>query len=234
MDDVSDGAKPLGLSSYFIRLTQLITSWMSLKTAHGRLYELDLRLRPDGNAGPLAISNERFLSYYDREAWIWEFFALRDARTVLNGSPFSKHLSAKLEILRSQRIKPAELSSAFAEIQDRRKGETYHFWNLKQRHGGLLDCLIALYIIGNLDKEYPAISNRLSQIQSRLEQLIQQLSTRLISYNSSTLPEQLIYFIAIQLGYDSDTLLKTQIDNDTNLISKILAILLHTKSEKNS
>ena len=234
MDDISDGAKPLGLSSYFIRLTQLITSWMSLKTAHGRLYELDLRLRPDGNAGPLAISSERFSSYYDREAWIWEFFALRDARTVLNGSPFSKHLSAKLEILRSHRIKPAELSSAFAEIQDRRKGETYHFWNLKQRHGGLLDCSIVLYIIGNLDKEYPAISNRLNQIQSRLEQLIQQLSTRLISYNSSTLPEQLIYFIAIQLGYNSDTLLKTQIDNDTSLISKILRILLHSKPEENS
>ena len=232
MDDVSDGAKPLGLSSYFIRLTQLITSWMSLKTAHGKLYELDLRLRPDGNAGPLAISSERFSSYYDREAWIWEFFALRDAHTVLNGSPFSKHLSAKLEILRSQRIKPAELSSAFAEIQDRREGETYHFWNLKQRNGGLLDCSIALYIIGNLDKEYPAIFKRLNQIHSRLEQLIQQLSTRLISYNSSTLPEQLIYFIAIQLGYDSDTLLKTQIDNDTNLISKILTILLHSKSEK--
>ena len=137
--------------------------------------------------------------------------------------------------MRSQRIKPAELSSSFAEIQDRREGETYHFWNLKQRHGGLLDCSIALYIIGNLNKEYPAISNRLNQIQSRLEQLIQQLSTRLISYNnSSTLPEQLIYFIAIQLGYDSDTLLKTQIDNDTNLISKILTILLHSKSEKYS
>ena len=177
-------------------------------------------------------SSERFSSYYDREAWIWEFFALRDAHTVLNGSPFSKHLSAKLEILRSQRIKPAELSSAFAEIQDRREGETYHFWNLKQRNGGLLDCSIALYIIGNLDKEYPAISNRLNQIQSRLEQLIQQLSTRVISYNSRTLPEQLIYFIAIQLGYDSGTLLKTQIDNDTNLISKILTILLHSKSEK--
>jgi hypothetical protein len=85
-----------------------------------------------------------------------------------------------------------------------------------------------------LDKEYPAISNRLNQIQSRLEQLIQQLSTRLISYNSSTLPEQLIYFIAIQLGYDSDTLLKTQIDNDTSLISKILRILLHSKPEENS
>ena len=83
-----------------------------------------------------------------------------------------------------------------------------------------------------MDKEYPAISNRLNQIQSRLEQLIQQLSTRVISYNSRTLPEQLIYFIAIQLGYDSGTLLKTQIDNDTNLISKILTILLHSKSEK--
>ena len=231
MEDVSDGRKPLGLSSYFIRLTQLITNWMSLKTKHGKLYELDLRLRPDGNAGPIALSSERFSSYYESEAWIWEFFALRDARTVLNGSEFSEHISANLKALRSQRIKYDELLSAFTEIQNRRKEETYHFWNLKQRHGGLLDCSIALYLIGNLDNKYPAISKRLKQIQSRLEQLVQQLSTRLISYNSSVLPEQPINSVANQLGYDSCELLKTKIDEDTKLISKILMVLLNYKHD---
>mgnify|MGYP007000054870 CR=1 len=79
-------------------------------------------------------------------------------------------------------------------------------------------CSIALYVLRNLDKKYPAISKRLKQIHSRLDQLVQQLSTRLISYNSSVLPEQPINSVAYQLGYGSYELLKTKIDEDTKLI----------------
>ena len=232
LESVSDGPKPLGISSYFIRLTQLINSWMNLKTAHGKLYELDLRLRPDGNAGPLALNNERFSSYYESEAWIWEFFALRDARTLLNETSLSNNISNKLKILRSQNFTIAELIMAFREIQNKRREQNYPFWNLKQHHGGLLDCSMACYIIEKSEKNYPLIFKRLNQIYFRFDCLIQELSTRLISHYKNELPERVIYFIAIQLGHKSADFLKLKIQNDFAFVSKILFILLDYKKDK--
>ena len=232
LNSISNGPKPLGITSYFIRLTQLITSWMNLKTAHGKLYELDLRLRPDGNAGPLALSSERFSSYYKSEAWIWEFFALRDARTLLNETSFSDSISTKLKILRSQIFTNTELTSAFSEIRNKRREQSYPFWNLKQHHGGLLDCSIACYIIKKSEKNYPTISKRLNEVYFRFEGIIQELSTRLPTYNKNELPDRVIHFIAIQLGHNSAESFKTQICNDFKLVSKVLSILLDHKTDK--
>ena len=215
----------LDTSSYFIRLTQLINNWMTFKTSHGSLYELDLRLRPDGNAGPLAVSIERFSSYYENEAWIWEFFALRNARLLLNDNNFSDKIGALLKYIQSRVFKSNELKAAFAEILNKRKAEFYPFWNLKQQHGGLLDCSISQYILGTLEKKYPSISNKLNEIHTRLDNLIQQLSTRLISYHHNELPKRVIHFIAIQLNYENAETLKRQVTEDLRIVTKILTIL---------
>ena len=222
----SKSEEQLGLSSYFIRLTQLITNWMSLKTSHGRLYELDLRLRPDGNAGPLAVNIDRLSSYYQNEAWIWEFFAFRNARLLLNKTKFSDEVSQVIKFIRSRAFKRNELIDSFREIIHKRNLETYPFWNLKQQHGGLLDCSIALYILQKLEKNYPALTNRLNKIHERFDNIIQQLSTRLISYNHNELPEQVMHFIAVQLNYGNAKLLKEQVSVDLQFIKKILKILL--------
>ena len=212
-------------SSYFIRLTQLINNWMTFKTSHGSLYELDLRLRPDGNAGPLAVSMERFSSYYENEAWIWEFFALRNARLLLNGNNFSDKIVPVLKYMQSRVFKSNELKVAFAEILNKRKAEIYPLWNLKQQHGGLLDCSIAQYMLGTFEKKYPLISNKLNQIHLRLDTLIQQLSTRLVSYHHNELPKRVIHFIAIQLNYENAETLKRQVTEDFRIVTKILTIL---------
>lgn len=238
LDLVSDGAKPLGISSYFIRLTQLITNWMSLKTAHGKLYDIDLRLRPDGNAGPVAVSSERLASYYQNEAWIWELFALRDAH-FMTSTPFTHNNQAPIETsffsnkilkilqsIQSRQIDHTELVHAFSDMINKRKLETFFFWNIKQHHGGLLDCFIAQFILNNLDKNYPRINNKLNKINARFDTLIQQLATRLISYKKDELPENVIYFIAIQSGYKTTEALKVQIGKDYNMVKKIHSILL--------
>ena len=67
--EASDGEKPLDASLYFIRLMQRFISAMSSPTAEGKLYELDFRLRPSGNAGPLATHVDGFLKYQQEEAW---------------------------------------------------------------------------------------------------------------------------------------------------------------------
>ncbi|MBO6768857.1 MAG: bifunctional [glutamine synthetase] adenylyltransferase/[glutamine synthetase]-adenylyl-L-tyrosine phosphorylase [Erythrobacter sp.] len=81
----SDGDRPLGATLYFNRLAQRVTAALSVPTAQGALYEVDTRLRPQGNQGPLAVSVESFARYQREDAWTWEHMALTRAR-VLVGS----------------------------------------------------------------------------------------------------------------------------------------------------
>ncbi len=82
----SDGRRPLAATLYFNRLAQRLTAALSVPTAEGALYEVDTRLRPQGNQGPLAVSIESFERYQKEDAWTWEHMALCRAR-VLVASP---------------------------------------------------------------------------------------------------------------------------------------------------
>ncbi len=71
----SDGGKPLYPSHYYARLTQRLIAAVSAPTAEGVMYELDLRLRPSGNKGPVATRLAAFERYQLEEAWTWEHMA---------------------------------------------------------------------------------------------------------------------------------------------------------------
>ena len=85
----SDGERPLGATIYYNRLASRIGAALSVPTAQGALYEVDTRLRPQGNQGPLAVSCEAFGKYQREAAWTWEHMALARAR-VLYGSPAAR------------------------------------------------------------------------------------------------------------------------------------------------
>ena len=78
----STGDRTLGSQAYFTRLTQTFVNWLSRPTAEGSLYEVDLRLRPDGDRGAVAVGLERFIEYYRKDAWVWEKLALAKARII--------------------------------------------------------------------------------------------------------------------------------------------------------
>lgn len=78
----SDGERPLGATLYFNRLAQRVSAALSVPTAEGALYEVDTRLRPQGNQGPLAVSLESFAKYQREDAWTWEHMALCRARAI--------------------------------------------------------------------------------------------------------------------------------------------------------
>ncbi|SOC00088.1 [protein-PII] uridylyltransferase family protein [Rhodobacter maris] len=92
----SQGPKPLATRPYFARLTQAFITALSAQMPEGRLYEVDMRLRPSGRQGPVAVSLESYRSYQMEEAWTWEHLALTRAR-VLAGDP---GLSADVEEVR--------------------------------------------------------------------------------------------------------------------------------------
>ncbi|MEL7151135.1 MAG: glutamine-synthetase adenylyltransferase [Pseudomonadota bacterium] len=94
--EASDGPRPLATRPYFARLTQALVTALAAPTAEGRLYEVDMRLRPSGRQGPVATSLAAFTTYQKEEAWTWEHLALTRARPLV-GEP---SLLADIEAVR--------------------------------------------------------------------------------------------------------------------------------------
>jgi len=145
----SDGERSLHGAQYFARLTQRLISAFTTRTNYGVLYDVDMRLRPSGRAGPLASRIDSFADYQEREAWTWEHMALTRAR-VISASPAFR---AKIEnIIRSVLTRPRDAASTAGDVADMRraiaqeKGED-DIWNLKLAAGGLVDIdFIAQYL----------------------------------------------------------------------------------------
>jgi len=138
----SDGARPLAISQYYTRLTQRLVTALSAPTAEGSLYEVDFRLRPSGNAGPLATNLGGFIAYQEKEAWTWEHMALTRARVIASSSEgfaakIQHHLCQTLAKERDRAALADDVRSMRARIE-KEKG-TKDIWDLKQVAGGLVD-----------------------------------------------------------------------------------------------
>jgi len=95
-DAQSDGARPLSATMYFNRLAQRVSGALSVPTAQGDLYEVDTRLRPQGNQGPLAVSVDAFAKYQRESAWTWEHMALTRARALLGSGSARTRLEQEI------------------------------------------------------------------------------------------------------------------------------------------
>ncbi len=93
----SDGDRPLEITTYFIRLTQRLINALTATTGEGALYDIDMRLRPSGSAGPLALSLTAFEQYHSTRAWTWEHMALTRARAIAGPQDFLAQISKIIE-----------------------------------------------------------------------------------------------------------------------------------------
>ncbi|MEK7819610.1 MAG: bifunctional [glutamine synthetase] adenylyltransferase/[glutamine synthetase]-adenylyl-L-tyrosine phosphorylase, partial [Pseudomonadota bacterium] len=107
--DASDGAKPLPPSQYFARLSQRLINSLTALTAEGRLYEVDMRLRPSGNKGPLAVALDGFVRYQEEEAWTWEHMALARARAVAGPAGLRDRVTQAIRRVLARPRDPARL-----------------------------------------------------------------------------------------------------------------------------
>jgi glutamate-ammonia-ligase adenylyltransferase len=145
----SDGPRPLHGAHYFARFTQRLISAFTTRTNYGVLYDVDMRLRPSGRAGPVASHLKSFADYQEREAWTWEHMALTRAR-VISAPP---GLRAGIEkIIREVLTRPRAADVVASDVADMRraialeKGED-DVWDLKYAAGGLVDIdFIAQYL----------------------------------------------------------------------------------------
>ena len=137
----SDGAKSLAPTVYYTRLTQRLVAALSAPTAEGTLYEVDFRLRPSGQAGPLATRVSAFETYQDKDAWTWEHMALTRARLIAGDPALIARAKASIRKVLTRPRDPAKLALEVADMRARIQAEkgSKDVWDLKQVAGGLVD-----------------------------------------------------------------------------------------------
>jgi len=151
----TDGPRPIDGAQFFTRLGQRIVHLLTAQTPSGQLYEVDMRLRPSGNAGLLVSSLGAFRRYQENEAWTWEHQALVRARVLVG----SRRLAAGFAQVREQVLaRPRDLAVLRREVGEMRAKmrdnlgtplsaagmaenafEAAVPFNLKQDAGGIVD-----------------------------------------------------------------------------------------------
>lgn len=148
--ELSDGEKALSPGVWFGRLCQRLISAITAPTAEGSLYDIDMRLRPSGSAGPTASRLDGLEHYYREEAWTWELMALTRARVVAATLPaVGERTTAVIAEALARPRDPDRLVVAVADMRRRiarqHKGESR--WDIKHHRGGLVDIeFIAQYL----------------------------------------------------------------------------------------
>jgi glutamate-ammonia-ligase adenylyltransferase len=147
--EASDGPQPLPPIQYYTRLSARMVTALTALTNEGALYEVDMRLRPSGRAGPLANSLEGFAAYHAQSAWTWEHMALTRARVIHGPAPLADRLN---EILRATLCKPRDPAVLVRDVADMRDRIARHappksLWDFKHLAGGLFDVdFVAQYL----------------------------------------------------------------------------------------
>ncbi len=145
----SDGKKPLAPSQYYARLTQRLIAALAAPTAEGIAYEVDLRLRPSGQAGPLATSLSSFKHYQLNEAWTWEHMAMSRGRAIAGDAKLKARVAKVLDALVEKPRDRAKLAKDAASMRARieREKPAAGPFDVKLAVGGLMDCEFAAQVL---------------------------------------------------------------------------------------
>ena len=145
---MTNGDKSIANSVFFTRLGQRIISYLNTVTAAGQLYEVDMRLRPDGAKGLLVSTLSAFEKYQQEQAWTWEHQALVRARVVAGSAALAQSFVAVRSCILSTLREPEALRSSVINMREKmranlaskpnKQGEYEHF-HLKQDQGGIVD-----------------------------------------------------------------------------------------------
>lgn len=146
----SDGAKPQPPNVYYIRLTQRLIAALSAPTAEGTLYDVDTRLRPAGNDGPLAAQLDGFYEYHREKSWVWEQMSLMRARLIYAPPGTAKEFEGKVDTLLSRTRDAGQLRREMLEMRGKVEKQygARNPWALKYRRGGLMDVMfVTQYLV---------------------------------------------------------------------------------------
>jgi glutamate-ammonia-ligase adenylyltransferase len=170
----TDAAQPIENGLFFVRLAQRILHLLTFHSAAGRLYEVDVRLRPSGKGGMLITNIDAFEDYQRAEAWTWEHQALLHARAVA-GAPLlrARFEHVRLETLR-QRVNRETLRQEIRDMRGRMRREHARSaagqFHLKHDAGGITDIeFLAQYWALEFARDHPPVamySDTIRQLES--------------------------------------------------------------------
>lgn len=162
-----DDTRPQALEQYTFLARRLIT-WFSTLTPSGRLYDIDLRLRPDGDAGLLVVSVDTFKTYQEQHAWIWEHQALSRARFCAGDSEIGKKFEQIRQNILSQTRTLTHLQAEVLSMRDKiTQGHpnSSHLFDIKHDRGGMVDIeFMVQYLILAYAHQYPNLLQNLGNI----------------------------------------------------------------------
>lgn len=160
---MTDGENPISGMKFATRLVQKLINYLTTQTRDGRAYELDMRLRPSGNAGVMVISLAAFSHYQKDKAWVWEHQALVRARglcgdaAVLTG--FDAVRQAVLTSARDLAVLKKEVMDMRDKMREHLSDKHKDAFHLKQDRGGLVDIeFMAQYCVLAYAHRYPALA----------------------------------------------------------------------------
>jgi glutamate-ammonia-ligase adenylyltransferase len=159
----TEGARTLDNQVYFVRFAQRLVHLLSMHSAAGRLYEVDMRLRPSGKGGMLITGIEAFADYQRGEAWTWEHQALLHARGVAGDAALRQRFEAlRLELLR-EHVRRDTLRAEVRAMRERMRRELVKGgpgdFDLKQAAGGIADIeFLAQYWALKWAHEHPPVA----------------------------------------------------------------------------
>jgi glutamate-ammonia-ligase adenylyltransferase len=139
--ETSQGGRPLPTAAYYARLGQRLIGALTAAGSEGRLYAVDMRLRPSGASGPLASSFEGFVRYQRENAWTWEHMALTRARPVAGDAALGRRIEAAVADILAAPRDPQRLLLDVADMRRRiaEQNPNPAPSDIKNRPGGLID-----------------------------------------------------------------------------------------------
>ena len=164
---VTNGTRSIDNQLFYFRLAQRIIHLFSSRTNSGILYEIDMRLRPSGDSGPLVGSLSGFQRYLKESAWTWEHQALVRSRPVFIDSDMQSAFAQIREEVLSQQRDVTKLRTDVSEMRTRmrdhlNRGDSTHF-DLKQSPGGMVDIeFIAQFLVLAHAHQYPELLTKWS------------------------------------------------------------------------
>ncbi len=158
-DASSDGPRPLDPARWCARLAQKLVALLDAPTRAGRLYEVDVRLRPDGAKGMLVSSLASFESYQHERAWNWEHQALVRARPIAGDAGAAADFDRIRDATLRRSRDPVQLREEVTAMRARMRAELDRsndvMFDLKQGRGGLVDLE---FLLQSLVLEHAAIT----------------------------------------------------------------------------
>jgi glutamate-ammonia-ligase adenylyltransferase len=159
----TEGARSVDNQVFFVRFVQRLVHTLTMHSGAGRLYEVDMRLRPSGKGGMLITSIEAFEDYQRREAWTWEHQALLHARAIGGDAGLSERFSAVRARVLQECVRRDTLREEVQRMRARMRAELSAAGpgevDLKQDPGGIADIeFLAQYWALRWAGEYPPVA----------------------------------------------------------------------------